>query len=113
MYFVICLFSLLPMTIVCVHGSEIYLKQEEWAVGSDIKKINESIIKIGTKFNLSKKAMNKCLENEKIQEQILTERIDAQKKYKISSTPTIYINEKKYEGKHEFKNFKKQIDKLL
>jgi|TARA_B110001452_G_scaffold217823_1_gene189449 protein-disulfide isomerase len=93
--------------------SEIYLKQEEWAVGSDIKKINESIIKIGTKFNLSKKAMNKCLENEKIQEQILTERIDAQKKYKISSTPTIYINEKKYEGKHEFKNFKKQIDKLL
>ena len=93
--------------------TEIYLKQEEWAVGSDIKKINESIIKIGTKFNLSKKAMNKCLENEKIQEQILTERIDAQKKYKISSTPTIYINEKKYEGKHEFKNFKKQIDKLL
>ena len=37
----------------------------------------------------------------------------AQKKYKISSTPTIYINEKKYEGNHEFKNFKKFLEKLL
>ena len=31
----------------------------------------------------------------------------------LTSTPTIYINDKKYEDKHEFKSFKKQIDKLL
>ena len=54
-----------------------------------------------------------CLKNENTQEAILNERIEAQKKYKISSAPTIYINEKKYEDKHEFKSFKKQIDKLL
>ena len=51
--------------------------------------------------------------NEKTQELILNERIEAQKKYSISSTPTIYINDKKYEDKHEFKSFKKHIDKLL
>ena len=44
---------------------------------------------------------------------ILTERINAQKKYKISSTPTIIINEKKYEGKHDFDKLKKEIQKLL
>ena len=57
--------------------------------------------------------MENCLIDSGIQDFILKERIEAQKKYKISSTPTIYINNKKYDGKHEFKNFKKQIDKLL
>ena len=52
--------------------------------------------------------MDKCLSNEKIQDEILNERIEAQKNYKISSTPTVYINKKKYEGKHEYKVFKKE-----
>ena len=57
--------------------------------------------------------MENCLKNENAQDQILNERIEAQKKYKIQSTPTIYINEKKYEGKHKYKSFKKAIEKLL
>ncbi len=93
--------------------SKIYELQQKWAVGSDIKKINESLIDIVSKTNISREELLKCLKNEDMQEAILNERIDAQKKYKISSTPTIYINEKKYEDKHEFKSFKKQIDKLL
>ena len=35
--------------------------------------------------------MNKCLKNDKIQDEILNQRIEAQKKYKIESTPTIFI----------------------
>jgi protein-disulfide isomerase len=93
--------------------SEIYKKQDQWAVGSDIKKINESIKKIALKFGLNEKIINDSIKNEKIQDQILNERINAQKKYKISSTPTIYINKKKYEGKHNFKTFKKEIEKIL
>ena len=57
--------------------------------------------------------MNECLVDKIIEEKILNERIEAQKNYKISSTPTIYINEKKYEGKRDYKSFKKAIDKLL
>ena len=38
---------------------------------------------------------------------------EAQKKYKIESTPTIYINEKQYKDKHEYIQFKKAIEKLL
>mgnify|MGYP006085135685 CR=1 FL=1 len=93
--------------------TEIYKKQDQWAVGSDIIKINESIKKIGLDFGLNSKNIDKFLKDEKIQDQILNERINAQKNYKISSTPTIYINEKKYEGKHEFDSFKKILDKLL
>ncbi len=93
--------------------SEIYKKQNEWAVGSDIIPINESIKKIGLNFGLQEKDMNKCLENEEMQDQVLNERIEAQKKYSISSTPTILINEKKYTGNHNYKSFKKEIEKLL
>ena len=57
--------------------------------------------------------MNKFLIDDKIQDQILNERIEAQKKYSISSTPTIYVNEKKYKGKHEYKLFKKFLEKSL
>tara|TARA_Y100001958_G_C21135361_1_gene475577 strand:- start:194 stop:787 length:594 start_codon:yes stop_codon:yes gene_type:complete len=92
---------------------EIYKKQKKWAVGSDINIINESIFEIGANNGLTKEEMNKCLKNEKFQEDVLNERIEAQKKYKISSTPTIYINENKYNGEHEYKDLKKEIDKLL
>ncbi len=92
---------------------EIYKKQNQWAVGSDINPINESIKEIGKNFGLEKKKMEKCLKDEKVQDKILNERIEAQKKYKIQSTPTIYINEKKYDGKHDYKQFRKELEKLL
>tara|TARA_B100000767_G_C19643323_1_gene483523 strand:- start:226 stop:816 length:591 start_codon:yes stop_codon:yes gene_type:complete len=93
--------------------SEIYKTQDQWAIGSDINIINNSIKDIALKFGIKETQIDKVLKDEKIQDQILNERINAQKKYKISSTPTIIINEKKYEGKHEFKNFKKVIEKLI
>ena len=91
----------------------IYKKQNSWAVGSDINIINESIKKIGTEFNMKEEKMNSCLKNDKSQDEILNQRIEAQKKYKIQSTPTIFINEKKYSGKVNYKQFKKAIEKNL
>ena len=92
---------------------EIYKKQNQWAVGSDINVINESIKKIGLDSGLSNTKMDSCLKNESVQDQILNQRIEAQKKYEIQSTPTIFINEKKYKGEHKYKSFKKTIEKLL
>ena len=92
---------------------EIYKKQKRWAVGSDINIINELIKKIGLESGLENAKMDNCLKDEGVQDQILNERIEAQKKYKIESTPTIYINEKKYEGEHQYKSFKKNLQKLL
>ena len=92
---------------------EIYKKQNQWAVGSDINIINESIKKIGLSSGLNNNKMDDCLKNETAQDEILNERIEAQKEYKIQSTPTIYINKKQYKGKHEYKSFKTAIEKLL
>ena len=57
--------------------------------------------------------MNTCLKNDEVQDDILNQRIEAQKKYKIKSTPTIIVNEKKYTGKVNYKEFKKIIEKKL
>ena len=57
--------------------------------------------------------MNSCLKDDKSQDEILNQRIEAQKKYKIQSTPTVFINEKKYSGKVNYKQFKKAIEKNL
>ena len=80
-----------------------YNKQKSWAVGSDINKINELIKKVGSNFDLTDEKMDKCLKNDQSQDEILEQRINAQKKYKIESTPTIIINEKKYSGKVDYK----------
>jgi protein-disulfide isomerase len=84
-----------------------------WAVGSDINKINDSIKIIGSQIGLGEDEMDKCLKSEKSQDEILNQRIEAQKKYKIESTPTVIINDKKYTGKVDYSKFKKQIEKNL
>ena len=92
---------------------EIYKKQKFWAVGSDINKINSLIKKIGLDFDLTENKMDECLKNSDAQDEILNQRIEAQKRYKIDATPTIFINEKKYSGKVDYKSFKKFIEKNL
>ena len=92
---------------------EIYKKQTFWAIGSDINKINNLIKKIGLDFDLTENKMDECLKNSEAQDEILNQRIEAQKKYKIEATPTIFINEKKYSGKVDYKSFKKVIEKNL
>ena len=93
--------------------SEIYEKQNIWAAGSDINSINSKLTKMAKNYNLNDAKIKNCLNSEKLEDQILNDRIDGNKKYSITSTPTILINEKKYEGKHEYKAFKKAINKFL
>ena len=90
----------------------IYNKQKVWAVGSDINKINELIKKVGAGFDLTEEKMDKCLKDNNAQDEILEERIDAQKKYRIESTPTVIVNDKKYNNKVDYKSFKKIIEKI-
>jgi len=92
---------------------EIYDKQKYWAVGSDINKINDLIKEIAKNYDLTKENLEKCLKDSDAQDEILEQRIEAQKKYKIDSTPTVIVNEKKYKNKVDYKAFKKIIDKNL
>ena len=56
---------------------------------------------------------NRFLNDQDLEDEILNERINASKKYSIEATPTIFINEKKYSGQHNYEDFKKAILKYL
>ena len=92
---------------------KIYEKQKSWAIGSDINKINKLIKKIALNYDLTEEKMEACLNDDNAQDEILNQRIEAQKLYNIDSTPTVIINDKKYSGKVDYKNFKKFIEKNL
>ena len=59
-------------------------------MGSDINEINNSIKNIGSLLDLTNENMENCLKNEKVQDEILNQRIEAQKKYKISQRYYFY-----------------------
>lgn len=92
---------------------EIYSKQSTWTKGNDINTINNALKKIGIKFGLTSQEMTNCFNNDKLTNIVLEERINAQKKFNIESTPTIFINDKKYKGSHKFSELEKEIKKKL
>jgi len=92
---------------------EIYKNQSTWSTGDKIQQINSNLFLIGNKFNLSNEKLSNCLKDKKLEDKILNDRVDGQKKYSINSTPTIIINEKKYEGNATFEDLSKEISKIL
>ena len=93
--------------------NELYENQDSWASGSDINSINQKIFKISNNYGLNNDKNKNCLNDQNLEDEILNERINASKKYSIEATPTIFINEKKYSGKHNYEGFKKEILKFL
>ena len=91
----------------------VYDTQSNWTNGSNIEDINNNLKKIAKNLGISPEQFDKCLIDEDISDKILNNRIEANQKYSISSTPTIVINEKKLEGSASFKNIKKKIEKII
>ena len=55
----------------------------------------------------------KCLNDKHIEDFVLNDRIEGVKKFKVNATPTIIINEKKFEKTLNYKNIKKYLEKLI
>ena len=91
----------------------IYEKQSQWTVGSDIEEINNGLREIVTTTGINPDKINKCFFDENIENELLNARIEGHKKYSISSTPTIIINEKKLNGSISFENIEKEIKKNI
>ena len=91
----------------------IYENQKKWTNGVDLNEINNNLKKIVKNLGINSNQFKKCLNNDVISDKILNGRIEAQKKYSINSTPTIVINEEKFNKNGNFKNIKKKIDKLI
>ena len=90
----------------------LYSNQQAWVRGSTIEDINnnlkEFIKKEGFRLNFEK-----CINNKEIEDFILNDRIEGTKKFKVNATPTIIINNKKFEKTLNYKNLKKSLEKLI
>tara|TARA_Y100000992_G_scaffold295800_1_gene257193 strand:- start:1065 stop:1640 length:576 start_codon:yes stop_codon:yes gene_type:complete len=90
----------------------LYSNQEKWFKGNTIEEINTNLTKLikEKKFNIN---FEKCINNEKIEDFVLNDRIEGVKKYNINATPTIIINDKKFEKSLNYKNLKETLEKLI
>ena len=91
----------------------IYENQEKWTSGTNIDDINKNLKFLVKDQGINSDKFEKCLSNDDVMDKILNGRIDAMQKYTIQATPTIVINEKKFEDSVNFKNIKKKIEKLI
>ena len=90
----------------------LYLNQAKWVKGGTIEEINENLKKF-LKYQGFDIDFDQCISNKKIENFILNDRIDAVKKFKVNATPTIIINDKKFEKSLNYKNLKKTLEKLI
>ena len=90
----------------------LYSNQQAWVKGSTIEEVNSNLKKFIKKkgFDID---FEKCINNQKIEDFVLNDRIEGVKKYKVNATPTIIINDKKFEKSLNYKNLKKSLEKLI
>ena len=90
----------------------LFTNQQKWVKGSSVQEANKNLEKFlkNEGFNVDFQA---CINNKEIEDFILNDRIDGTKNFKINSTPTIIINNKKFEKTLNYKNLKKALEKLI
>jgi protein-disulfide isomerase len=90
----------------------LYSNQQAWFKGNTIDEVNINLKKFLKKegFNLD---FEKCINDKEIEDFVLNDRIEGTKKFNINATPTIIINNEKFEKGLNYKNLKKSLEKLI
>ncbi len=90
----------------------LYANQQKWVKGSSIQEANKNLQRFlkGEGFSID---FDACLNNKEIEDFVLNDRIEGTKNFKVNATPTIIINNKKFEKTLNYKNLKKALEKLI
>jgi len=86
--------------------------QKKWAKGKTAEEATGYLKKFLTDNGI-KVDFKKCLSDKMIEDYILNDRIEGVKKFKVNATPTVIINNKKFEKTLNYKNLKKYLEKLI
>ena len=90
----------------------LFSNQKKWAIGETVETANENLKKLLKDENIVID-FEKCTNNKNIEDYVLNDRIEGVKKFKVNATPTIIINNKKFDKSLNYKNLKKSIEKLI
>ena len=91
---------------------KLYSNQQAWIKGKGIEEVNNNLKEFLKKagFDID---FEKCINNKEIEDYVLNDRIEGTKNFKVNSTPTIIINNEKFEKSLNYKNLKKTLEKLI
>ena len=90
----------------------LYSNQQAWVKGNTVDEINNNLKKFIEQEGF-KLDFEKCINNNEIEDFVLNDRIEGAKNFKINATPTIIINDEKFEKSLNYKNLKKSLEKLI
>ena len=90
----------------------LFSNQQKWAIGKTVEDANANLKKLLEDQNIDID-FEKCTNNKNIEDYVLNDRIEGVKKFKVNATPTIIINNKKFDKTLNYKNLKKSIEKLI
>ena len=90
----------------------LFSNQQKWVRGKNIEDLNKNLKNLinDEKINLDFKT---CMDDKVVEDFILNDRIEGVKKFKVNATPTIIINNKKFDKPLNYKNLKKFIEKMI
>ena len=90
----------------------LFEKQKEWVRGETIEDLNKNLKKLINEkdFGID---FDKCIRDTVVEDHVLNDRINAVKKYDIQATPTLIINDKKFDNPQNYKKLKKTLEKLI
>jgi protein-disulfide isomerase len=90
----------------------LFEKQKEWVRGETIEDLNKNLKKLINEkdFGID---FDKCIRDTVVEDHVLNDRINAIKKYNIQATPTLIINDKKFDNPQNYKKLKKTLEKLI
>jgi len=90
----------------------LYSDQQAWVKGGSVEEINKNLKKfiIQKGFGID---FDKCINNKEIEDFVLNDRIEGAKNFDVNATPTIIINDKKFDKSLNYNNLKKFLEKLI
>ena len=92
--------------------NKLFTNQQKWVKGSSAEEANKNLKKflVNEGINVD---FETCINNKEIEDFVLNDRIDGVKNFKVNATPTIIINNEKFEKSLNYKNLKKALEKLI
>ena len=90
----------------------LYENQKKWVQGETVEDLNKHLKDLAIKYE-NGLDFEGCLNDKDIEDHVLNDRISGSKQFNVEATPTLIINDKKFDNPNNYKKLKKTLEKLI
>lgn len=88
----------------------LFSTQKQWAYGNDVQ---QQLTKFAVANGMTQASAERCMKDDKLSDAIVAQAVSANKKYGVGSTPTFFINGRKFSGEMPYPEFSKILADAL